>query len=350
MESFQPDYRNLVAAAHNRIPVRMPLYDHGVNFGIMEAIYGKPISTLISDAHDIAEGMRRYHDFFVRLGYDACAFERCVTGVLVGGGALGGHQPGCIKTMDDFRSYPWDEIPERYFAAYGPHFAALQQTLPPGMKAVGGVGNGVFECVQDVVGYMDLCMIRYDDPELYAALFRRMGEVLQKIWGRFLRLYGDAFCVCRFGDDLGFKTMTLIPETDIRTHILPVYRQIVTMVHTAGKPFLLHSCGNIFSVMDDLIYDVGIDAKHSNEDNIAPFQAWVARYGDRIGNFGGLDCDVLCTCSPADIQVRSIDIIHQARPHGGFAFGTGNSVPDYIPVDAYLAMNEAARKERGEFA
>ncbi|MDR1030283.1 MAG: hypothetical protein LBL76_05370 [Treponema sp.] len=47
-----------------------------------------------------------------------------------------------------------------------------------------------------------------------------------------------------------------------------------------GKPFLLHSCGCIFKVMDDLIA-ARIDAKHSNEDAIAP-------YGRRIGNFGGL--------------------------------------------------------------
>ena len=36
--------------------------------------------------------------------------------------------------------------------------------------------------------------------------------------------------------------------------------------------------------MEDLITDVGIDAKHSNEDQIAPFPEWVRRYGDRIGN------------------------------------------------------------------
>jgi uroporphyrinogen decarboxylase len=174
------------------------------------------------------------------------------------------------------------------------------------MKAVGGVGNGVFECVQDIVGYLDLCLIRYDDPDLYAALFRRMGEVSEQIWKRFLLEYGDAFCVCRFGDDLGFKTMTLIPEEDIRAHVVPAHRRIVELVHAAGK------------------------------------------YGDRIGNFGGLDCDVLCSCSPAEVRERTTLLIRQAKPHGGFAFGTGNSVPDYIPVDAYLAMNEATRVERGE--
>jgi uroporphyrinogen decarboxylase len=87
--------------------------------------------------------------------------------------------------MADFNSYPWDDIPRLYFERFGPHIDALARTLPPGMKAVGGVGNGVFEAVQDLVGYLDLCLIRYDDPELYAALFRRMGEISPQIWQRF---------------------------------------------------------------------------------------------------------------------------------------------------------------------
>ena len=46
------------------------------------------------------------------------------------------------------------------------------------------------------------------------------------------------------------------------------------MAHDAGKPFILHSCGNLEAVYPDLIDDVGIDAKHSNEDTIAPFSRW----------------------------------------------------------------------------
>ena len=75
---------------------------------------------------------------------------------------------------------------------------------------------------------------------------------------------------------------------------------MIDQVHAAGKPFLLHSCGKIFRVMDDLI-GLGIDAKHSNEDAIAPFDEWITRYGDRIGLLGGIDVDILCQQSPQDI-------------------------------------------------
>ena len=81
-----------------------------------------------------------------------------------------------------------------------------------------------------------------------------------------------------------YKSNTLLSADDIRRLIIPEYKKIISLVHSKGRPFLLHSCGCIFGVMDHLI-DAGIDAKHSNEDEIAPFPVWVERYGDRIGNW-----------------------------------------------------------------
>ena len=139
-----------------------------------------------------------------------------------------------------------------------------------------------------------------DDPELFADLFRRIGDLMVEIWAVFLQRHSEHYAICRFGDDLGFRSSTLLAPTTIREHILPQYRRVIDQVHAAGKPFLLHSCGKIFRVMDDLI-GLGIDAKHSNEDAIAPFDEWITRYGDRIGLLGGIDVDILCQQSPQDI-------------------------------------------------
>ena len=222
------------------------------------------------------------------------------------------------------------------------------EKFPQGMKAVGGVGNGIFECVQELVGYESLCYLRMDDPELYADIFRKVGQTNLQIWTRFLETYGDIFCVCRFGDDLGFKSNTLLIADDIRQLVIPAYRAIIDQVHLAGKPFLLHSCGCIFEVMDDLIRDAGIDAKHSNEDVIAPFPVWVERYGDRIGNFGGIDTDAVCRLDGKEMERYIEDVVRKSRGHGGFAFGSGNSIPNYVPVDQFRKMNRIIREIRGE--
>ncbi len=349
MKEFSPDYTNLVDAARNIKPRRMPLYEHMISDKIMEKILGKDFTRLWhGDETDKREYFRNYADFFRKMGYDTVSFERCIGPAMPGSGALGDHKSGVIKTYEDFAKYPWDEVPRIFFEKYSECFRIMGEELPAGMKAVGGPGNGVFECVQDVVGYMDLCYIRADDPDLYSALFSKVGDMMYEIWKEFMERFGDFYAVLRFGDDLGYKSSTLIPPDDIRKHIIPQYKRIVSLVHSYGKPFLWHSCGNIFDIMDDVIDVAGIDSKHSNEDQIAPFSVWVDRYGDRIGNFGGVDTDVLCRKSEKEIKECVREVMDYCIDKKGFALGSGNSIPDYVPVEGYLAMIEAARERRRE--
>lgn len=350
MKAFEPDYQNIVKAARNVEVSRIPLYEHIVSFGKIGEIIGKDLNALFQgDDADLDEFFHDYCLFFKDNGYDVVPFECCIGPVMPGSGALGDSRVDpVIKKMTDFQQYPWEEIPDLYFKKFSRYFDALERQMPQGMKAVGGVGNGVFECVQDLVGYQNLCYLSVDDEELYAELFNQVGRTCLAIWKRFMERYHDLYCVLRFGDDLGYKSTTLLSPNDTRTHIIPKYKPVIDLVHSYHKPFLLHSCGKIFDVMPDLLA-AGIDAKHSNEDQIAPFPEWVRRYGDKIGNFGGIDVDAVCNYGKEELREYIADIFRQCRGHGGFAFGTGNSIPDYVPAEGYMNMIEIARKLRGDY-
>lgn len=346
---FSPNYQNQVSACRNIEVQRTPLYEHIIAPEVMEKILNRKFADLINgDDADKKEHFTHYCRFFYEMGYDTVSYECCIGPAMPGSGALGGHVPGVIKTRADFDSYPWDDIPRLFFEKYAKNFEIMGSCLPPGMKAVGGPGNGVFELVQDVVGYEQLCLISYDDPDLCRDLFQAVGDMMLKIWDEFLRRFGDIYAVSRFGDDLGYKSSTLLSPNDIRTHIIPQYQHIISVIHSYGKPFLYHSCGKNFAVMDDIIEVAKIDAKHSNEDDIAPFSEWVDRYGDRIGNFGGVDMNHLCFKSEPEIAEIVRDVMSYCKGKVGFALGSGNSIPDYVPPEGYIAMINAARAFRGE--
>ncbi len=346
---FQPDYQHVLDAAYNRAPRRIPLYEHIISDEVMERVLGVSFRELAAGTRaDRREYLRHYVEFFRTMGYDTVSLEKGIGSIMPGSGALGAHKPGVIKDRSDFERYPWADLPTLFFERYQEDLSLLEEVMPAGMKAVGGPGNGVFECVQDVVGFTQLCYIQADDPKLYADLFGAVGETMVAIWQEFLRRYGQTYAVCRFGDDLGFKSSTLISEADIKQHIIPQYARVVQLVHEAGKPFLLHSCGNIFGVMDALLDVARIDAKHSNEDVIAPFSVWVEKYGNRIGNFGGIDTDVLVQQKGDEIADYVGDVYQVAQAAGGVALGSGNSIPNYVPSEGYLAMVEAVRSLRGE--
>lgn len=349
--TYKPNYQNIVDVALNRKPQRIPLYEHYVSYNMIEKITNTQLSRYYWRTPEELQLMfANYTAFFRDYGYDAVSFECSVTDILPHGGALSGSGKGYIDSQETFDAYPWESVKELYINRFKPYFDALAESMPDGMKAIGGVGNGVFEIVQDLVGYENLCIFSFEEPELYASLFEKVGQILYEIWQWFLKNYSDVYCICRFGDDLGYKSNTLLSHEDIRKHIIPQYTRIVDLVHQYGRPFLLHSCGKIFAVMEDLIDVVKIDAKHSNEDQIAEMSVWVERYGDRIGNFGGIDTDHLARMDNDLLKKKVEDVYRLAeQKNGGFAIGSGNSIPDYVDVEKYLLMINTVRTLRGDF-
>jgi len=346
--TFQPDYHYMLDVMANHRPSRLPIYEHIISPTIMEKVLGNSFASLEQgDSRDMDEFFSHYCRFWPMMTYDTVSYEVCITEALPGHGAIMGGK-GPIQNRADFERYPWDELQERYWALADRKFAALGRHIPHNMKALGGVGNGALEISEDLVGFESLAYLLADDPETYAELYKRIGSLMLGIWTEFLRRYGDIFAICRFGDDLGFRTNTLISPKLIRQHIIPQYQPIISLIKGAGKPFLWHSCGRIFAVMDDVIA-LGIDAKHSNEDAIAQYDEWILRYGDRIGLLGGIDVDLLCQKTPDEITNEVFIKGRQFRAAAqGYALGSGNSIPDYVPVDGYLAMIEGARRIRAE--
>jgi uroporphyrinogen decarboxylase len=347
--TFLPDYRVIEAAARNERPERLPFYEHNIHPGPAEALVGGDWADLVTshDADDIDEFWRNFCAFFPAVGYDTVSFEYCIT-VVLDGGALAGPGPGPIQDRADFERYPWAECPDRFWRMAEPHFDGMVRNLLPGTKALGGIGNGVFEIAQDLVGFERLAYLQVDDPGLFAEIFVRVGDLMAAIWDRFLARYGEHFCICRFGDDLGFKTGTLLAPQTIREHIVPQYERIIERVHAAGKPFLLHSCGCIFEVMDDLIA-AGIDAKHSNEDAICDFDRWIEAYNDRIALFGGIDMDIIDRSTPEEVYRITKELAAELRAKTkGFAFGTGNQIGPKTPPENFGEMLRALRDLRAE--
>lgn len=345
---FHPDYNNIIDASLNKRPGRLPLYEHIISPFIMEKVMDVKFAGLDEgDAGDIDEFFSNYCRFFKEMTYDTVSYEVCITAILPEGGALfGGNGP--IQNRSDFEKYPWDRLSGMYWDHAEEKFDSLAKNMPDGMKAIGGVGNGVFEISVDLAGIEYLAYMQIDDPPLFDDLYKKIGDLMCQIWSAFLEKYSELFAVCRFGDDLGFKSGTLTSPAVIKTNITGQYKRLVDLIKSYRKPFLLHSCGNIFEVMEDII-SVGINAKHSNEDVIAPFDKWIELYGGRIGLFGGIDVDLLCTKKPDEIIEVVFENAKRFRANAnGFALGSGNSIPDYVPVEGFLAMIEAAKKIREE--
>lgn len=348
METFQPDYRHLVNAAYNRKTSRLSLYEHHIDMPkVMATVLNTDMTFPTGGTRDEWKAyFEKVCRFWREMTYDTVSFECGICDILPGHGAIYGGMPGPIQNRADFERYPWADIPRIFWDTYAPQLQALEAAMPDGMKAIGGCGYGVFEISEDLVGFENLCLMLFDDPELVTDLFVKIGDLMAELWSEVLRRHGDVYAICRMGDDLGFKSSTLLPPESLIRHVVPQYRRIVKLAHDAGKPFLWHSCGCIFDVMEAVIA-TGINAKHSNEDQIAPFDTWIDKFGSRLGLFGGIDVNDLCVMKPQEIFESVVEKGRRFRKAAnGYALGSGNSIPGYVPVDGYLAMVEAAKKIR----
>ncbi len=282
-----------------------------------------------------------YVDFWFGMGYDCIPMEVPLDISLAsdnGGLSHGSEAHAVITCREDFERFDWPDVNSPLNFR---HFDTVSALLPEGVKIVGGVQMGPYEWVSQMMGVMGLSYSLLDDPELVSDMFSMIGRLHHSAFRQIATF--DAVGALRQGDDLGFKSATFLSPELLRQHVFPAYRNFADEAHANGKPFILHSCGNLAEVYEDII-GCGVDAKHSFEDVIMPVEDFKAEYGDRITALGGLDVDVICRAEEDELRRYARKKIEKCFVDGHWTLGTGNSLTDYMPVENYIIVLEEGLK------
>ncbi|MFO7955645.1 MAG: uroporphyrinogen decarboxylase family protein [Candidatus Brocadiia bacterium] len=332
-----PDFEQLLKVIRREEPDRPVLFEIGLNGRLIERYAD---SDLEPDWRGTADNAYRL-SAWRNLGYDYCRVVGSRFGFPSGerdkARSVSMNQGAVIADRADFEAYEWPDPDDA-------DYSSLQDpSLPEGMKLVVWGPGGVLENVVSLVGFERLCYLVADDPALTEDIFSAVGSRLVRYY-EICAAYDSAGALMA-NDDWGFKTQTMLAPHDMRRYVIPWHRSIVQVIHDAGKPALLHCCGNLEAVMEDIVEDIGYDAKHSFEDSICPVEEAYERWRGRIAVLGGIDVDFLCRAEPDEIRARSRAMLERADGRGGYALGSGNSIPDYVPDENYLAMTEVALED-----
>lgn len=349
----RPDIQKFAAVLAGQVQSYPPplveyLVDEVVMAPILTDLLGRPWTNWGSSR----ESQRRYLDnfieFWLRMGYDFVRFEQGlpfpIKQILAPDPALGSakqrawseEHAGSIQNWEDFERYSWPNIETMDFFAID----YINANLPSGMGLLTCHAGGIFEHLSWIMSLEGLGFSLIDNRELVRAVSDKIGGLFLGFYGHLLDL--DRVAAIFAGDDMGFRTGTLISPTDLRTYCLPWHKKFAALAHEKGIPYYLHSCGQVEAIMEDLIADVRIDGKHSFEDAVFPVEKFQARYGDRIAVLGGLDVHILSTSSPERVRLKTRALVETCGRRGRFALGSGNSIPSYVPAANYLAMVDEA--------
>ena len=336
----KPNFENLLKVLRRQVPDSPTLFEFFLNGPLYEKIAGRSLGVEGKDWKwgilnpIVTEAFRVAGYDYVTVGGSDMKFktpdiEKKATISLNAGSA--------ITDRKSFESYGWPD-PDAF------DYSSLElakDSLPAGMKLIVWGPGGVLENVISLVGFDRLCMMLADDADLAKDIFDAVGS-------RLVRYYEicaafDSVGALIVNDDWGFKTSTMLSPADLRRYVFGWTKRMVEVIHKAGKPAILHSCGNLDGVMDDIIDDMKFDAKHSFEDVIIPVEQAYEKWGGRIAILGGIDMDFMCRSTHEQIRRRCEAMLAKATTRGGYALGTGNSVPEYVPFDNYIAMIDCVR-------
>ncbi len=344
----EPDFENVLKVLRREAPDRPSLGELFMNGPLYRKVIGSRRASEIDAQSVLPVEMLLRVEGFRALGYDYATVRASDFNL-----NAGEHDSKHTRSMNDgaviadrqsFEQYQWIK-PEDFPSD---RLEKVTGKLPGGMKLIVIGPGGVLENVVALVGYENLCLMSFDDPDLVEDIFAAVGE-------RLVRYYRDAVQYETVGavwanDDWGFKTQTMLSPDDMRRFVVPWHTKIAETVHAAGKPVIMHSCGQLESVMNDIVEVIKHDGKHSYEDTIKPVEDAYEELVGRIAVVGGMDVDFVCRSTPDEVYERSRAMIERTSERGGYMLGTGNSVPEYVPDENYFAMLAAAWEGRPGYA
>jgi len=312
----------------------VPLIELGIHPIVKEKFINKKITTLQDEI-----------EFWNKAGYD---YVKLQPGVDFNPGKIGNdlkstfqsddivsriwatEGKGVITSFEEFERY---KFPDNLDFDYS-GFEKVKNLLPQGMGVIGQYGD-IFTMTWEMMGFESFSFALFENPDLVKALSDRIGELVLSIFEYFAR--NEIVDVLWFSDDIAYKNGLMISPEILHTYFFPWLKKIGDLAKNANKPFLYHTDGVLWSVFDDIV-DCGVDAIHPIEPKAMDISEVKQKYGSKLCLLGHVDVDLLSRGTEEEVRKKVRENIERAGFNGGYCVGSGNSIPEYVNYNNYLAM------------
>jgi len=336
---YQPDFSRLRTTLFDGKADRVPLMELGIDEGLMSRFIDRPL-----------RGLQDKIDFFRLAGYDYIklspviqmnpgqiapkdGFRESQETSLDRARVWGTEGKGAITNFAEFERFVWPEVRDEQFAL----FAEAERILPAEMKVIGQYGD-IFTFAWEFMGFEVFSYSLIEDPNLIAAVMNKTGSIICELFNRMSQfdVVGGLF----YSDDIAYYSGLMCSPAVFRAYLFPWMRKIADLCRERDMPFIYHTDGRLWEVMDDLVA-VGINALQPIEPKAFDIREVKQKYGKQLCLVGNVDMDLLTRGTPDEIRTICKGLIQDIGQGGGYCLGSGNTVPNYIPFVNYRAMLEA---------
>lgn len=326
-------------------PDRVPIAEVYIDPDVKSAFLGRP-----------ADDLEALVEFYATAGYDYMELRQGL-GLKMGGGSPQAARSavarysvfqeapqertwaeegrGVITNLREFESYPWPDPEALDYSA----FEKVGDYLPAGMKVI-AVGGKVFSPIWELMGFQTFCEAMMDDPDLIARMYDRVGEIQFRVFE--IMAGFDCVGAMWLADDLAYSEAFLVSPNHYRRYLFPWFRRMGEVCRRRDLPLIYHTDGRVYDVIDDLI-ECGVNALHPIEPKAMDIVRLKQRWGERLCLIGNIDLGYTLTRgTPEEVDAEVRERIRDCARGGGYCVGSSNAVTNYVPLDNFNAMRQAA--------
>ncbi len=147
-----------------------------------------------------------------------------------------------------------------------------------------------------------------------------------------------------FGDDWGQQHGLIMGKRHWNEFIKPQLRRMYGLVRSAGKFQMIHSCGDVDELFDDLV-DLGLNCFNPFQPEVMDTTALLGKYRGRLSFQGGLSTQrTLPHDTEAGVRQECRRLLEQGR-EGGYIFAPAHAVESDVPRENIFAFIEQANTQ-----
>ncbi len=207
---------------------------------------------------------------------------------------------------------------------------------------------GFYETSQKLRGYENLSCDLLLNREFLFDLYDRLLELQKKFFKNYLNEVGKYIVAIGYADDLGMQDRPQMSPKTYRDVIKPYHKKIFSFIHEKSEvKIMLHSCGAIGPLMDDLI-DAGVDIFNPLQTRAAGMspEALMQKYRRKTAFWGGFDEQHVLPYGTKEEILAETKRMMNVMGRTGYVFGPGHNIQEDTPPENIIAMYEAAEVYR----
>ncbi len=204
------------------------------------------------------------------------------------------------------------------------------------------IGFSLYERAWTMRGIENLLMDFHDEPEFVHELLNAIADYNIAQVHEAIRYDIDAVY---FGDDWGAQHGLLMGPDLWHEYVYPVLKRMYGAVREAGKLVMIHSCGDVDELFDDLI-GIGLNCFNPFQPEVMDVDTLLPRYRGRLSFHGGMSTQrTLPFGTVEDVRAETAHLLELGR-EGGYIFAPAHAVEGDVPLENMLAFIDMVQAQQ----